>query len=508
MRRPPHTAHLATLTLILWTFTVPAFAQSDPLAGFDAWIATGVETWRLPGFAVAVVKDGEVVHAKGYGVRELGTPAAVDEHTLFAIGSTTKAMTAALIGMLVDEKRLEWDDPVTKHLPAFQLKDPAVTREITIRDLLTHRAGLGNADFLWYGQENTTDEILGRVRFIDPAYSLRSRFIYQNVMYAAAGRVVETVTGQAWTDVIRTRIFEPLGMNETVATLSRVQPGANAASPHAEVGGKVTVIQNASVDAVAAAGSVWSSASDMAKWMQFLLDGGRGGRDGKRLLSERTFAELFRPQTIAPESLYPTTRLVKPHWMTYGLGWFQQDYRGRAVDFHTGSIDGMIALLGLIRDERLGVFVLGNLDHAEFRHAVMYTVFDRFAGKPDRDWSAELLQLYGDAEERAEQNRARVEAQRATGTSPSAPLESYAGTYRDPLHGEVVITVEESRLKVRYGAGFIGPLEHWHRDTFRAAWDAAWRGTTLVNFAFAAVSGRPEAVELMGGRFVRVEEKK
>jgi CubicO group peptidase (beta-lactamase class C family) len=506
MRTHRASVHTALLALLACVLTTPAVGQSDALAGFDAYVARGVEQWRLPGLALAVVKDGRVVYAKGYGVRELGKAERVDEHTLFAVGSTTKAMTAALIGMLVDEQKLAWDDPVTRHLPGFQLKDAAVTRELTVRDLLTHRGGLGNADFLWYGQENSTEQILDRVRLIEPAYSLRSRFIYQNVMYAAAGRVIEQITGQPWKEVIQARIFGPLGMRETVATLSQVVPGANVASPHSTVNGTVKVIRNVSVDPVPAAGAVWSNASDMAKWMQFLLDGGRvGGPDGKQLLSERTVAELFRPQTMVPDSMYPTTRLVKPHWMTYALGWFQQDYRGRAVDFHTGSIDGMIAMLGLIRDERLGVLVLGNLDHAELRHALMYTVFDRYAGRSDRDWSAALLELYGEADKRAEQARARMESQQVKGTSPSLPLDSYAGSYKDTARGQVDVTFENGRLHLRYGPGFIAPLEHWHFNTFRAAWDADWRGSTLVNFTLGAASGRVDGLEMMGGRFTRAD---
>ena len=484
-----------------------ALQRPDPLAGFDEYVSRGLSDWRIPGLAIAVIKDGKVVQARGYGVRERGKPEKVDEHTLFAIGSTTKAMTAAMIGMLVDEKKVAWDDPVTEHIPTFQLKDPAVTRELTVRDLLTHRGGLGNADFLWYGQENSTEEILSRVRMLDPAYSLRSRFIYQNVMYAAAGQVIANVTGRPWTDVVKSRIFEPLGMRDTVATLGQVPPGANVASPHAIVGDQVKVIANISVDSVAAAGSVWSSVHDMSKWVQFVLDDGTLP-GGKRLLSESTVAELFRPQAFVPESMYPTSQLVKPHWMTYSLGWFQQDYRGRAVDFHTGSIDGMIAIAGLIRDERLGVYVLANLSGGELRHALMYTVFDRYAGKSDRDWSADLLKLYGDARKRQEQARSRVESQRAHGTSPSLPLEQYVGTYVDPVRGEIVISMDRDGLKVRYGSGFAGRLEHWHYNTFRAVWDADWRGTGSLNFIFSAASGTPAAIEYQDGRFVRREQSR
>ncbi len=477
--------------------------QTDPLAGLDAEIAKGVRDWRVPGLAVAVVKDGRVAFSRGYGVRELGKPAPVDTHTLFAIGSTTKAMTATLVAMLVDEKKVEWDAPVTRYLPWFQLNDPAATRGLMVRDLLTHRAGLGNADYLWYGQANSTDEILHRVRLIDPAYPIRSSFIYQNIMYAAAGAVVEAASGRSWSEMIRTRIFEPLGMTETVPTAAHLASHDNVASPHDIVDGQVRVIENASVDPVAAAGAVWSNVNDMARWMQFLLDGGRvGGTAGKRLVSEQSFAELFTPQTIAPYDMYPTTRITKPHWMTYGLGWFQQDYRGRAVDFHTGSIDGMVAIHGLIRDERLGVYVLGNLDHAELRHAIMYSVFDRYAGRADRDWSAEFQKLYDGLKKEADAEREKKERARVTGTTPSVAPAKLAGTYADPLHGDVVVASDASGLHIQYGSAFVGTLEHWHYNTFRASWRAAWREPSFVTFELDE-DGLPHALEMMNARFIR-----
>src|SRR5690349_16506113 len=226
----------------------PVRTAGDPLAGLDAFIRKGVADWHVPGLAAAVVKDGAVRFEQGYGVRELGKSAAVDAHTLFAIGSTTKAMTAALVGMLVDEKKVEWDAPVIRYLPWFQLKDPAVTRELTVRDLLTHRAGLGNADYLWFGQANSTTEILKRVRLLDPAYPIRSGFIYQNIMYAAAGAVIEAASGKPWREMIQTRIFDPLGMTDTIPTAATLARHPDVASPHDMVGGKVTVIENASVD--------------------------------------------------------------------------------------------------------------------------------------------------------------------------------------------------------------------------------------------------------------------
>ena len=479
-------------------------AQPEPLAGFDALITKAVKDWRIPGLAIAVVKDDQLVFAHGYGVRELGKPDLVDTHTLFAIGSTTKAMTAALVGMLVDEKKVAWDAPVTTYLPWFQLKDPSVTRELTVRDLLTHRAGLGNADYLWYGQHNSTEEILRRVRLIDPAYPVRSSFIYQNIMYAAAGAVVEAASGKPWTEMIRTRILEPLGMRETIPTATTLSRQPNVASPHEVVDGRVRVIENMSVDPVAAAGAVWSNVGDMAKWMQFLLDGGRvGGKTGTRLLSEPVFAELFRPQTIAPYDMYPTTRLTKPHWMTYGLGWFQQDYHGRAVDFHTGSIDGMVAIHGLIRDEQLGVYVLGNLGHAELRHALMYTVFDRYAAQPSmRDWSADFQKLYAGLRKDGDQEQADKDKRRVMGTSPSLPLARFAGDYTDPLHGDVTVSFDAGQLRMQYGSAFVGTLEHWHYNTFRARWNAVWRAPELVTFVLDD-DGQPSVIELRDARFTR-----
>ena len=420
-------------------FAIASFATraaGQPLADFDAYVQLAVAEWEVTGLAVAVVKDGEVLFAKGYGIRELGSAAKVDEHTLFAIGSTTKAMTAAAIGMLVDEGKLDWDDPVTDHLPDFRLYDPFVTREITVRDLLTHRAGLPNADFLWYGQDSEAADILFRMRYVEPETSLRSSFTYQNIMYAAAGEVVAELSGMSWDAFIQKRIFEPLDMNGSIATAATLDAQPNVALPHYRVDGATRVIENASVDAVAPAGSVWSSVSDMAQWMRFLLEGTTP--DGTELLSKETLEELFTPQTLVdPDEFYPTQAVTNPHWMTYGLGWFQQDYDGRAVDFHTGSIDGMVAIHGLIRDERLGVYVLGNLDHAEIRHALMYHVFDRFGEGSNRDWSAELKTLYDELSRQAERRRSEAEKTRVGGTAPTLALDRYTGTFADELYGAV-----------------------------------------------------------------------
>jgi CubicO group peptidase (beta-lactamase class C family) len=301
-------------------------------------------------------------------------------------------MTVAAIGILVDEGKLDWDDPVVEHLPWFRVDDPYLSRQITVRDLLTHRAGMGNADFLWYERDATTEEIVRKMAMVEPVYPPRSSFIYQNIMYATAGLVVEAASGTPWADFVRTRIFQPLGMGESVLHVAETVGQPNVADPHERVDGRTVPIRNASVDAVDAAGSVWSSVSDMSRWLRMLLAEGVTP-DGTRILSEATVTEMFRPQTVVPSSqFYPTQQITRPSWMTYGLGWFQHDYRGHKVDFHTGSIDGMVAIAGLVRDLDLGVYVLANRDHVEVRHALMYRAFDHFLGGVVRDWSADLKQ--------------------------------------------------------------------------------------------------------------------
>jgi CubicO group peptidase (beta-lactamase class C family) len=494
------------LSLPFFALGAQSRPATDPIRDLDAYTAKAVADWKVPGLAIAVVKDGRIVFAKGYGVREAGKPAPVDTQTLFAIGSTTKAMTAASIGMLVDEGKVHWDDRVTKILPSFQLADAYVTRELTIRDLLTHRAGLGNADVLWYRADNSPEEVIRRVRFADPAYSLRSSFIYQNVMYAVAGQVIATTSGMPWEQFVRTRIFRPLGMPNTVPLLDSARRRSNVASPHYRLGDTIRVVTNASVDAVASAGAVWSSVADMARWMLFVLDSGRV--DGRRLLKPATYAEWLKPETmVTPEEFYPTARLTKPHWTTYAFGWFQEDYSGRMVDFHTGSIDGMVAIIGLIPDERLGVYVLANLDHAEVRHALMYRVFDAYLGNSPRDWSGDLLRLYGGIRAAADSTQRRAEARRIPNTRPSLSLDQYAGTYADSLVGDVTVTLENGKLRLRASSTHAGTLEHWEYDTFRLRWDNTWEGSDYVTFTIGR-DGSPSRLDLGGAILRRADRQR
>ena len=487
-----------------------ARAAGDPLAGFDAYVSQAARDWKVPGLAVAVVRNDTVVLVKGYGVRTLGRPEPVDTATLFAIGSTTKAMTAAAIAMLVDEGKVRWDDPVIQHLPGFQLSDPYLTRAITVRDLLTHRTGLPTADAIWYGSPFVFDTLMRRLRHLKPATSLRGGYAYQNMMYGTAGQVVAAASGMSWGDFVTRRILQPLGMTRSVTHLAGLAGRPNVATPHAEIDDTLRPIPYRDIDNIAPAGAVMSSAADMARWVRFLLDSARaGGPAGtRRLIADSTFRELFTPQFVIPAaSFYPAARRARPHLVAYGLAWFLQDYRGRLLAMHTGSIDGMSALVGLLPEERTGIVVLANADHAELRHALMYRAFDAQLGGAATDWSRDLKLLYDSLAREGRAAERKADADRVQGTRPSLALARYAGTYADSLYGTVVVREAGGRLAIRMGPAFAGTLEHWHYDTFRARWQDRVLGTSEATFTLDPARRRVTAITLGGiGSFARVAD--
>jgi CubicO group peptidase (beta-lactamase class C family) len=474
------------LLLLLSLILTPARAQQRPLDGFDAYLAKSMADWRVPGLAIVVVKDDSVVFIKGYGVRELGKPDPVTVHTRFGNMSTTKAFTAMLVAMLADSGRLSFDDPVQKYEPAVQFADPYVTREIAVRDLLTHRVGFGDPDYLWGTSGLDFPTMTHRLRLVPSTTSFRSRFQYNNVTYALAGDVAARAAGTTWQSLMRSRIYGPLGMTESYADASELQAArlVDVSSPHGIVRDTVRVLPAAldGIDDIAPAGSAFSTATDMGKWLRFLLDSGRVA--DRRLVSARNFAQLFRPQQVIANSLYPATRLTGYHFQAYGMGWFLQDYRGEYIAYHTGSIEGRSAIVGLIPDRRLGLAIFTNLDHSELRHALMYTVFDRFIGpsSPAHDWSAEMRAMYTRLADSARAAQRAEESKRVTGTKPTLPLERYAGTYADSLYGTATVVLSNGRLTLQAGTA-TGQLEHWQYDLFRVTWPDPFWDPTYVSFA-------------------------
>src|SRR5213594_4291795 len=457
--------------------------QHPPLSGLDPYIAQAMKDWRVPGLAMVVVQGDSVLFMKGYGVRELGKSDPVTVHTRFGNMSTTKAFTAMLVAMLADSGRVAFDDPVTKYEPGVQFADPYVTREITVRDLLTHRSGFGDPDYLWGTSGLDFAAITHRLRFVPPQTSFRSRFQYNNVTYALAGDVAAHAAGTSWQSLLHSRILGPLGMTETLADASELRGISDVTAPHGIVRDTVRVLPAAldGIDDIAPAGAIFSTATDMAKWLRFVLDSGKVA--GRRLVSAQNFAELFRPQQIVQRPFYPTARLTHPHFQAYGLGWILQDYRGEFIAIHTGSIEGRSAIVGLIPSRRAGVAIFTNLDHSELRHALMYTVFDRFIGPntPAHDWSAEMRVMYKRIADSTRAARQAQESKRITGTHPTLPLDRYTGTYADSLFGTATVGLTDGKLTLQAGTAK-GQLEHWQYDVFRVTWPDPFWDASYVAF--------------------------
>lgn len=470
-------------------------AITKQIKEFDAYVENARKQWDAVGLAITVIKGNEVIFTKGYGVRELTTTDAVDTNTLFSCASTTKAMTATAMGMLVDEGKINWNDPVAKYLPHFQLYDPYVSRELSIRDLFIHDSGVGNTDFLWAFMDISSEEILARMKLVKPSYSFRSSFIYQNIFYMAAGKVIEKVSGQPWETFVRQRIFLPLGMTRTVPLLKDIKD-TNKTKPHMKVEGKMTVIEDMSADAIGPAGSVWSSIEDMSKWAQCMLDSGK--YKGGRLITAKTWIEMTSVQTIVPSTeFYPTAKLTKPNWTTYGLGWFQHDYKGRKLNFHTGSLPGSTAIHGQLPEERIAVYVFGNTDHVEVRHALMYKAFDLFALGGNTDWSTAFFKLYSDLNNAGEATHLATEKNRVQNTNPSLPLPAYVGKYSDELFGNVEVLVKGDQLEIKINNVLKGTLSHWHFDTFKESFEKKWFGEATAQFQLG-FDGNPAAINLDG----------
>jgi CubicO group peptidase (beta-lactamase class C family) len=463
----------------------PLAAHEVDLAALDRDIEQARVDWRVPGLAVAVVKDGRVVMAKGYGVRTLGGADLVDERTLFAIASNTKAFTAATLAMLVDEERLSWDDAVRKHLPYFELADPLASREMRVRDLLSHRSGLGtfSGDLVWYGTRYSADEVVRRARFLEPAGSFRARYGYSNVMYIAAGQVVEAVAGEPWTAVVRRRILEPLGMRDTLVSVRDLDGRTNVATPHGPASGDLRTFPWQGWDSAAAAGGLISTVRDLSRWM--LLQLSRGSLDGRTYFSDTASRAMWTPHVSFTIDKAAAERTPSTHFRGYGLGWTLRDYAGRLVADHGGGYDGMFSKLALVPDEQLGVVVLTN-SMTGIADALVSRTIDTFLGLPDRDWSREGLERARWSAERRADEMATREKARLAGTRPSLPLGRYAGRYGGDLYGEVGVTIEGDTLVLRLepSPDLVADLTHWHHDTFQIHWrtPSSWFGTGWAQF--------------------------
>ena len=494
--------------VFLWPFA--AGASQQPLEGLDRYIEKMRADWKNIGVAVAVVKGNEVIYAKGFGDREFGKPAKVNADTLFEIGSATKAFTAAALGILVDEGKLRWDDPVTKYLPGFELQDPWLNRHLTIRDAVAHRTGIGENLYPFLTVMDKA-EAIRQLAYVTAQAEFRDSFRYNNLMYGVLGKVVEAVSGIPCEQFVKTKLLQPLKMNRSgtsaydfwdarfvAPTFFGSAPAGhvslsdarddNVAMPHGwDEKGAAMVLPWQSFDNAAEAGSIVSSATDMAKWLIFNVNEGRF--DDKQILKKETMRELHAEQNLHGPKVLPLEATA-----TYAMGWHRSDYRGHPYLAHGGAMLGFPAYMAILPDQKTGVVVLSNTSgHAGinqmFDIAIAMWAFDRLEAAPQRDWGREFLVQLQSKQRDYETMEAELRRSRLQNVPTSLPLEQYAGTYEDQKghSGRVNVRLADGQLNLNFaGEGaYRASLEHWQADLFRLhsnSGGADVLGPTFVSF--------------------------
>ena len=496
---------------ILLAFSSAALAQAPATApaatvitqdasALDAWLATDVErTMKLfdvPGIAIAIVKDGKVVATQGFGVRKLGAPDKVDAKTLFEVASNSKAFTAAALAMLVDEGKLAWDDPVTKHLPDFQMYDAYVTHEMTVRDLLTHRSGLGlgAGDLLWWPTTNfSTDEIIHKLRYIRPATSFRSSYAYDNLLYIVAGKIIAAKSGKTWGETIRERILAPVGMSATTTSLAESAGNPDVANAHSKINDRIAAVKAMPVANAVGAVGINTNAEDIARWMNVLLAGGRVGTDanGKeiRLYSAKQAREMWTAQTpMRISEPDPKLAATRPNFLAYGLGFQLRDWQGRMLAMHSGALQGFYSKVVLVPEAKLGIAILTNAESGGSLNALQYQLLDRMLNPAAAatDWIG-IVKAVEDENHAKELARiGKANAARAAKSQPSLARAAYDGEYQDPWYGIATIRHEGNRqiLTMSRTPDLTGELEHYQHDTFIVRWkERNFNADAYVTFA-------------------------
>jgi CubicO group peptidase (beta-lactamase class C family) len=493
--------YLRLLPFAVAAIASPLAAQqpAPPPPDFDAYVAKVLATFQVPGAAVAIVKDGQVVLAKGYGVKKLGDPSPVGPFTRFGIASNTKAFTATALAILVERGTIAWDAPVTRYLPDFAMYEPFVTREMTVRDLLVHRSGLGlgAGDLLWWPASTyTRAEIMHRLRYIKPATSFRSAYAYDNVLYLVAGEVIAKVSGRTWEDFVASEILAPVGMTHSTVRHADAMRGGDVATTHALVDGKVQIVPPMTSDNTNPAGGINSGAADIARWMITQLDSGRTP-DGKRLFTPRSARELWTGVTPTPFGV-PTGEFapLRSNYSLYALGFGTRDYRGYKMLNHTGGLPGYVSEILMIPDQRLGVAVFTNQESTEAFRSITLPVLDHYLGAPPHDWLAAYKKQADEAAARLATATIK-ETARDTTVRPTLPLAKYAMTYRDAWYGDVIVRNEGGRLTMRFSHSpeLTGTLEPQKGNAFIVRWkDRSLRADAFVEFV--VTNGAVTAVKM------------
>lgn len=486
-----------------------AIPQSNPqvitTAQIDAVVESAMKTFNVPGISVAVIKDDQVVHSKGYGVRSIKSKLTMDAHTLVGIASNSKAFTAAALAMLVDEKKLRWNERVTNIIPEFKLYNPYVTDEFTVLDLMTHRSGLGlgAGDLMFFpdGSDFTLKDVIHNLRFLKPVSSFRSKYDYDNNLYIVAGEVIKRVSGMSWEEFVEQRIMKPLAMNESAASITRLKHGKNQVDPHVPVNGVLQTVPFRPNEVINAAGGIYSNIHDMSLWVRMQLNKGAYGSENKqRLFSEKVQHEMWSPQTILQTGT--NTGTYNTHFAAYGIGWGLSDVKGYKQVAHTGGLLGMVTQVTLIPEIKLGIIVLTNQESGAAFTSITNTIKDSYLGMPviDRVKETHERQLKRDAEndkEVAEVWKA-IEAQQKSKTSNRIDQSIYLGTYRDNWFGEVSIRAEHGKMifSAKRSPALTGEMQFYKGNTFIVRWnDRTLNADAFVNFVLD-VEGKPVSMSM------------
>ncbi len=466
------------ITCFLMGNVFTAFAQVFTSQQIDSLTEKVLKTFDVPGIAVAVVKDGKVIHAKGYGVQSLKTMKKVDENTLFGVASNSKAFTSAALGMLVDEGKLKWDDRVTDYIPEFKLYNPYVTEEFNIKDLLTHRSGLGlgAGDLMMFpdGSDFTKKDIIHNLRYLKQVSSFRSKYDYDNNLYIVAGEIVAKISGMSWEDFIEKRIMQPLQMTASAASVSRLINRNNAISPHAPVNGKVEAINIDWSETANAAGGIWSNVTDMSKWIIMQMNNGKYG-DGlsKQLFSEKAQNEMWAAQTILPAR---TTAPYQTHFSAYGLGWGLSDVKGYKQVTHTGGLAGIVTQVVLFPELKLGILVFTNQQVGAAFSAISSTIKDSYLGITGYDWVKIMKDrvVAGEAEAKKVTDGIwkDIDAEQKN-SSNKTEISQFNGVYTDAWFGDIMIATRngKSRLDCKRSPKLTGELFAYKGNTCIVKWD-------------------------------------
>ena len=455
---------LASFFLLL----IPALGRAQSslpkeLKGLDEFVEMRMKEWNVPGVAIAVVRDSQVVLTKGYGWANVEGKQRVDAGTLFAIGSSSKAFTATGVMQLVDEDKVDLDEPVITYVPDFKLYNDELTKNLTVRDLLCHRSGLPRHDVAWYGSGSTREELIAKMAYLEPNAQLRETWQYQNFMFMAAGYLIEQVTGQSWEAYTQKHLFDPLQMSNSNFSVIDLQKTANRAWPYQEEEGEVKVMEYRNIDAIGPAGSINSNATDMANWLILQLNEGRF--QGKQVISGTSLHETHKPQMVMPGDM--TTDEI--FYSSYGLGWMITSYRGHLRVEHGGNIDGFSASVCVMPRDGIGIVVLTNMNGTALTGVIRNYIVDKMLDLEVHDWNTELLEQRNKAREASllateeEEDLARV-----NGTAPSHAPADYVGLYRHPGYGQIEVRQkDDGSLEIGLNELGFSDLVHYHYDVFK-----------------------------------------